>query len=86
MQVGDSDCGPEGWGFEPWIALLNSGFALTLRSSSDAGQRFVNACERAALPGASSRISSEPALPRHEASRFQASLRASVEVTSQGKR
>lgn len=84
MPMAGSDCGPEGRGFEPWIALLNGGFALTLRSSSDAGQRFVNACERAALPGASSRISSEPALPRYKASRFQASLRASVEATSQG--
>jgi hypothetical protein len=32
MHAGESDCGPEGRGFEPWIALLNSGFALTLRS------------------------------------------------------
>jgi hypothetical protein len=50
----------------PSITLLNSGFALTSRLSSDAAWRVVNACERAALPGASSsRISSEPARPRH---------------------
>jgi hypothetical protein len=53
---------------------------------SDAGQRFVNACERAALSVPRQESGLSQRWPRHKASRFQASLRASVEATSQGKR